>query len=201
MKIISQPLASLLFASLLSMGGASLAQAQKPVKEANKLNEQRNDLKAESSQYSKDQLDYDAEFVVAAASSHALEVRLGQLAQQKAIATEVRDWGSKMATEHGNDTRQLMSLAYRHHITLPQSLSKDDQKIYDDVDDRKYLGFDKKYLRSLQELHERTLKRYAEAATKLSHPDLQQYAAQMLPQLRQDEMAIAQLYERADERK
>ena len=200
-RSIKQLLSILVF-SAVSLGGISQAQAQrKPVKEANKINEKRNDLKADYTGIDDSKFDYDSEFVVAAASSNMLEMALGNLAQQKGIATEVREWGKKMEDEHGAAEQQLRIIAYREKITLPGAMGQEARDVYDDVDDRKYLGFDKKYLRTLKDLHEADLKRYAEAATKLHSPALQQYAAQMLPLLRQHEQLLNQLYERADERK
>jgi putative membrane protein len=195
-------IAGSMLAGTLFLTAAPPVQAQdKPVKEADKINKKRSKLLAKETGLSKDQLQYDAQFVTAAASSNLLETSLGQLAQQKAIAPEVLDWGRQMSATHGEAQRDLQAIAERAHIALPVAMSKDDQKLYDDVDDRKYLGFDKKYLRSLKSLHEHMLKEYAEAATKLTNPELQQYAARMLPVLRQDEQTIDQLFERADDRK
>jgi putative membrane protein len=202
MKTSFAYVASFLLAGTLSLTATPSIQAQnKPVKEADKINKKRSKLMAEETSLSKNQLQYDAQFVTAAASSNLLETSLGRLAQQKAVAPEVLDWGRQMEATHGQAQRELQAIAERAHIALPVAMSQDDKKLYDDVDDRKYLGFDKKYLRSLKELHERLLKEYAEAATKLNNPELQQYAARMLPVLRQDEQTIDQLFERAADRK
>jgi putative membrane protein len=202
MKTNLSYVASLVLAGSLCLTAASPVLAQdKPVKEADKINKKRNKLLAKETGLSKDQLNYDAQFVTAAASSNILESALGQLAQKKAIATEVQEWGRQMDQTHGQAQRELQEIADRAHVTLPVSMSKDDKALYDDVDDRKYLGFDKKYLRSLKSLHERVLKEYSEAATKLTNPELRQYAARMLPVLRQDEQTIDQLFERANDRK
>lgn len=201
MLISFKKLLPILAISTLSLGVATPALAQKPVKEANKINEKRNDLKADYRGIDDSKLDYDSEFMVAAASSNMLEMALGNLAQQKAIATEVRDWGKQMEQAHGEANQMLRVIAYREHITLPGAMGQEARDAYDDVDDRKYLGFDKKYLRTLKDQHERDLKMYAEAATKLHSPALQQYAAQMLPTLRQHQQALDQLYERASDRK
>lgn len=188
--------------SSLSLWGTTEAQAQRrSVKETNKINEKRNDAKSGVTGVNDSKLDYDSEFVVAAASSNMLEIALGQLAQQKGLVTEVKDWGAKMEADHTATQQQLREIAARNHIALPEAMSKDARDMYDDVDDRKYLGFDKKYLRTLKSLHERDLKRYAEAATKLTNPELLKYAAGMLPELREHELMIDKLYERADDRK
>ena len=191
-----------LFIGSFTLAAAPQVQAQKkPVKEAEKINKKRNKLKADASPYSKDQLQYDSDFAVAASSSNMLEIALGKLAQQKAIATEVKEWGKRMEQEHGQAEQQLQGIAERARITLPQMMGKDDKGIYDDIDDRKYFGFDKKYMRDLQELHKRTIARFADAAAKASSPELRTYAAEMLPKLREHEEITAQLFERASDRK
>ncbi|MBW3130694.1 DUF4142 domain-containing protein [Hymenobacter profundi] len=202
MKLTTKYILGALLIGSFSFATTPAAQAQKkPVKEAEKINKKRNRLKADSSPYSKDQLQYDAEFAVAASSSNMLEIALGKLAQQKAIATEVKAWGKRMEQEHGQAEQQLQAIAERARITLPQMMGKDDRGIYDDIDDRKYFGFDKKYMRDLQELHERTIARFADAAAKASNPELRTYAAEMLPKLREHEEITAQLFEKASDRK
>ncbi len=184
----------LVAASLLG----SFAPAQAQTKAAEKINKKRSKAQASSSPYTKEQLKYDSEFAVAAASANQLEVSLGKLAQQKAIVQEVKDWGKTMEQDHTAAGQKLEAIASRHSIALPTMMSEEDRRIYDDVDDRKYLGFDKKYLRDLEELHKRTAQRYAEAATKLSNPDLLAYATEMLPKLRAHEAKTAELFERAN---
>ncbi|WP_375434682.1 DUF4142 domain-containing protein [uncultured Hymenobacter sp.] len=188
--------ATLLFFICSILGGIISAQAQ--TKQAEKLNKKRSKNLAPNSPYTKEQLKYDSEFAVAAASANMLEVSLGKLAQQKAIALEVKEWGKKMDQDYSEAGSKLEAIASRNNITLPTMMSADDRAIYDDVDDRKYLGFDKKYLRDAKALHERTVKRYAEAATKLSNPELLTYVTEMLPKQRAHETETAALFERAN---
>jgi putative membrane protein len=191
-----------LLLALLSGTAFSPSYAQdKPVKEAEKVNKQRSKMLAKTSPYSKEQLRYDADFAVAASSSDMLEVALGKLAQQKAIALDVKDWGKQMIQEHEESGRRLSDIAGRAGIQLPVNMGVDDRRVYDDIDDRKYLGFDKKYMRDLQELHERTIRRYEEASTKLSNPELRAFAVEMLPKLRAHEARTAELFKAANERK
>ena len=180
------------------LGGIAPTQAQSPTKKAEKINKKRNKALAAGSTYTKEQLKYDSEFAVAAASTNMLEVSLGKLAQQKAIVQEVKDWGKKMEQEHTDAEQKLEAITVKNSIALPTMMSTEDRAIYDDVDDRKYLGFDKKYLRDLKELHERTVKRYAEAATKLTNPELLAYVTEMLPKLRAHDSQTAILFERAN---
>ncbi|MBO0360926.1 DUF4142 domain-containing protein [Hymenobacter sp. BT186] len=195
-KQLQQVAGLLLFAATL--GIAAPTQAQSPTRKAEKPNKKRAKALAAGSAYTKDQLKYDSEFAVAAASANMLEVSLGKLAQQKAIVQEVKDWGKTMEQEHDAAEQKLEAITVKNSMALPTMMSTEDRAIYDDIDDRKYLGFDKKYLRDLKELHERTVKRYAEAATKLANPELLAYVTEMLPKLRAHESQTAILFERAN---
>jgi len=86
-------------------------------------------------------------------------------------------------------------------FVLPKMMSCDDQIIYDDVDDRKYLGFDKKYLRDLEELQEHAIKRFAETAGRTSTPEIRAYTAGTLPKLHEHTAHTAKLFKCANERK
>lgn len=174
------------------------------VQQANDTNENRNEIVADAVPGNgrvEDQLNYDSEFVVAAASNNLLEVALGKLAQQKAIARKVKDWGKTVEQEHTRFDDQLTAIARRQGIALPTAMSEDDQDHYNDVDDRKYFGFDKKFLRALKDAHERDIERFTAASTRLRNPELREFAANALPTLRQRLQQTEQLYERANERK
>ncbi|WP_022825894.1 DUF4142 domain-containing protein [Hymenobacter norwichensis] len=198
MKNLLKRFAGTALLAAVMLGSVAPAQAQNPTKKAEKINKKRSKALKEGSTYTKEQLKYDSEFAVAAASTNMLEVSLGKLAQQKAIVQEVKDWGKMMEQEHTEAEQKLEAITVKNSIALPTMMSTEDRAIYDDVDDRKYLGFDKKYLRDLKELHERTVKRYAEATTKLANPELLAYVTEMLPKLRAHESQTAVLFERAN---
>ncbi|OGX89134.1 DUF4142 domain-containing protein [Hymenobacter coccineus] len=183
-----------------SAGAPALAQ-NKPVKEANKLNKKRIKAGIVNPSFTKAQLKYDSDFATAATSDNLLASALSALAVQKVTALEIKDFAKQTDADHTQLQSQLQAVVGRSGLALPKMMSHDDRKIYDDVDDRKYLGFDKKYLREMGELHERAIKRCAEAAEKASTPELRTYAAETLPKLRAHSTHIAELYKRANERK
>ena len=194
----------ILLLSFTVAGLAACSGTQDAAKQANQTNERRNETVAaaiETPEQVKKKLDYDADFAVAASSSNQLEVAISKLAQQKAIALEVKEWAKTIETEHTKMDHELEAITARANITLPRMMSDDDRDHYNDVDDRKYFGFDKKYLRSLKDAHERDVQRYAAAATQLSNAELRAFAAQALPNLRAHLQQTEELYKRADERK
>jgi len=202
MKSTTKYILGALLIGSFSFATIPVAQAQKqPVKEAGKVNKKRGKAMAYNSPFSSNELQYDAEFAVAAASTNMLDVALGKLAQQKAIALEVKQWGKTVADHHTQQEKKLQSIAQHAYIKLPTTMSTDDRDHYDDVDDRKYLGFDKKFLRALKDSHERAIEHYEEASTKLRNSELRAFATSSLPLLREHLKQTEQLYERANERK
>ena len=188
--------ASLLLVTALILSDFTPVQAQS--QPAGNSSNQSSKTQPTKSSYTKAQRKYDSEFAMAAASTSHLVVSLGKLAQQKAIVQEVKDWGKTMEQEYTAVGQKLDTIARRNSIAVPAMMSPEDRSIYNDVDGRKYLGFDKKYLRDLLTLHQRTAKRYAEAATKLSNPELLAYVTEMLPKIRAHEAKTAELFERAN---
>ena len=189
---------------LLAGGLTACTGAQDAAKQAKAINEQRNDLAAaniQTPEQVRDKLNYDSDFAVAASSTGQLDVALAKLAQQKAIAQEVKDWAKQVEADHTKINNTLEDLAPRIGIALPKMMSEDDRDHYDDVDDRKYFGFDKKFLRALSDAQERDIKRYEEGAEQLSSPGLRDFAATTLPLLREHHAKTEELYDRANERK
>lgn len=189
-------------AALLSALPLAPAAAQGlPVPEASNIDKARRKAAAADAGLARAQLRYDTEFAAAAASGNLLAAALGGLAAQKATALEVKDWGKQQDAGHTQLQAQLQGIADRARLALPATMSADDRKTYDAVDDRKYLGFDKKYLRDLKELHQRLIALYADAATKATNPELRALVADALPKLRAHEASTAQLFDRANARK
>ena len=189
-------------AALLSALPLAPAAAQGlPVPEAGAIDKARSKAAAADADLARVQLRYDTEFAAAATSGNLLAAALGGLAAQKATALEVKDWGKQQDADHTRLQAQLQGIADRAHLALPAMMSASDRKTYDDVDDRKYLGFDKKYLRTLKELHQRLLALYTDAAAKATNPELRALVADALPQLRAHAATTAQLFDRASARK
>ncbi len=65
----------------------------------------------------------DEKFMLAAAQGGMLEVRLGEVAKQKAARQDVKDFGAMMATDHGKAGEELKAVATKNGVTLPADLA------------------------------------------------------------------------------
>ena len=70
-------------------------------------------------------------FMHKAAIGGMLEVQLGQLAQQKAEAKDVKDFGSRMVTDHGKANDELKALAAQKDVKLPEKLKGKEKSAVD----------------------------------------------------------------------
>src|SRR6478609_4626509 len=66
----------------------------------------------------------DVKFLRKAAQDGLAEVQLGQLAQDKAMRDEVRQFASRMVQDHGKANEQLKSIRATHAVQVPTTLDR-----------------------------------------------------------------------------
>ena len=126
---------------------------------------------------------FDSEFMTKAASGGMLEVQLGQQVAQKATTPEAKQFAQQMVTDHTKYNNELKVLAAQKNITLPTTLGKDQQKVYDDVLAEKGVDLDKKYVSAMLTDHKEDITEYQEAVTKAGDANVKTYAQKNLPVL------------------
>ncbi|MBS1524898.1 MAG: DUF4142 domain-containing protein [Bacteroidetes bacterium] len=135
----------------------------------------------------------DAKFAVEAATGGLAEVALGQLAQQKATDPEVKDFGAMMVNDHSKANDQLKALAKNKGITLPATLSNDDQKLKNDLSSQQGKDFDKAYVTAMLKDHKEDIQSFRDAIKTLQDPDLKAFATNTLPVLQKHLDAIEKI--------
>lgn len=140
--------------------------------------EEQNDAKFDDSNIEKD-----TEFAVNAADAGMLEVKLGELAQQKGTAPEVKSLGKMMVDDHSKANEELKALAQTKNITLPTSLSEKCQKKYDDIAAKSGKDFDDAFTDHMVKDHKDDIDAFKKEADKGEDPDLKQWAAGKVPTL------------------
>jgi putative membrane protein len=124
-------------------------------------------------------------FIKDAASGGEMEVQLGKVAQQKGTAQEVKDFGKKMETDHGQAGDELKALASQNNVELPAQLERKHQMTVDKLS--KYTGadFDKKYMADMVSDHKKDIAKFKKASKKAKDPALKQWIDKTLPTLEQ----------------
>lgn len=126
----------------------------------------------------------DAKFVVDAAAGGMEEVQLGQLAQQKAMAQDVKAFGAMMERDHSKAGDDLTALAKTKNIVLPPALSPDMQKTADKLQKKNGRDFDKDYISMMVDDHKKDIKEFENESKNGADADIRAFAESSLHMLR-----------------
>jgi putative membrane protein len=164
-----------LFALVLTI--ASCTNAKKEP-DSEKVAEEYNDAKFDNSK------EKDADFLVEAASINMAEIEMSQLAQSKAMAADVKNLANKMVEEHTKSLNELKALASKKMITLPSSLTENNQEDYNNLTERSGNDFDKKYCQMMVDGHKDAIREFEKASNDASDSEIRDWASNTLPTLR-----------------
>lgn len=140
---------------------------------------------AKESNERKDVLNEDqADFVVQASSGGLLEVELGKMAQDMAQHSRVKKFAKMMVDEHTQINQELKDLAAKKQLTLPGSLSDEQQQKVNELRKQNRQNFDSQYLQVLEDEHKNDIKKFEDASENHKDADIQSFAAKTLPKLR-----------------
>jgi putative membrane protein len=120
-----------------------------------------------------------------AASGGMAEVKLGQLAQEKARSQKVKEFGQKMVDDHSKAAEDLKSVAQQQGLKLPDEMSKQDQATYNRLSKLQGEQFDRAYERTMLTDHQKDIAAFEKEANNGRNEALKQYAARTLPTLKE----------------
>jgi len=92
-------------------------------------------------------------FFEKAAIANMAEIKLGQLAAQRAESADVKQFAQMMVDEHTKALDQLKEAAQKASITLPTDLDGKHQKKQDKLSEASGAEFDKKYVDAMVDAH------------------------------------------------
>jgi putative membrane protein len=118
----------------------------------------------------------DKTFVMKAAQGGMTEVQLGQLAADKATSPDVKAFGSKMVTDHGQANDELKSIATTKGITLPDKLDTKHQAMVDKMKGLSGPAFDKAYVSAMVSAHKKDNALFTKEASSGQDSDIKAFA-------------------------
>jgi putative membrane protein len=125
----------------------------------------------------------DTAFAIKAAQGGLAEVKLGQLAVEKAANPDVKAFGQQMVDDHTKANDQLKSVAQSENMTLPADLDAKQQAMYDRMSKMSGADFDKAYVKDMVKDHEEDVKEFQKESEKGKDPQIKSFATQTLPVL------------------
>jgi putative membrane protein len=126
----------------------------------------------------------DADFLVAAVEINLTEIQLGKLAQGNSKMADVQQLGRMMETDHSRALKEVQDLAAKKQITIPATLSNEQQSSYQELLNKRGDDFDKEYCNMMVKGHQEAIEKFSKEATYSKDADIKAWAASMLPALR-----------------
>lgn len=128
-----------------------------------------------------DQSRQDQIFVNEAARGGKMEVKLGQLAQQRAFHSEVKQFGARMITDHTRLNTELGSVATSIGLTVPTDLSSEQQAEYNRLSRLSGAKFDEAYMDLMAKNHTNDLAAFQKEETATQNQKLKKMIANAIP--------------------
>jgi putative membrane protein len=123
-------------------------------------------------------------FLVDAANGGLAEVRFGEIAQQKATNSKVKDYATMLVNDHSGANSQVKTLAAQRNVTLPDSMSNENQKLADDLAKKSGSSFDKSYIDEMIDDHEKDINMFEKASGDVKDAEIKAFIDNTLPKLR-----------------
>jgi putative membrane protein len=98
--------------------------------------------------------DNDKAFVEQMAVANLAEIQLAQMAKQRAVNPEAKQFAEMMERDHTAGLNSLKQVASRHAIALPSQIDEKHREIAQHLSEREGEHFDRSYMRAMVEGHE-----------------------------------------------
>jgi len=122
----------------------------------------------------------DVIFAMKAAQGGAAEVKLGQLAADKASNADVKAFGRQMVDDHSKANHDLEETAAKKGMTLAADLSPRQESMYNKLEKLSGTAFDRAYVNDMVKDHEEDVKAFKKEASKGKDPQIKDFASRAL---------------------
>lgn len=129
------------------------------------------------------------DFVDAAAQGGITEVEAGKLALEKSSSADVKTFAQHMITDHGKANQELMALAKKLDIEVPDEAALTD-KAKKAILELRDESFDKAYANNQVAAHEKTVELFKKETASSDNTELRAFATKTLPTL-EDHLKMA----------
>jgi putative membrane protein len=123
----------------------------------------------------------DTNFILAAAQGGMTEVNLGEMAAQKGLRQDVKDFGQMMVKDHTAINDDLKTLAEQKGVTLPLTLDAEHQDIVDELKALKGSEFDDAYIKCMIQTHRKDDKAFRAESAATQDADIKYFLSTSIP--------------------
>ena len=122
-------------------------------------------------------------FMEKAAAGGLMEVNLGNAVKDKAQSQEVKDFASKMVTDHSKANDELKELMSKKGLSAPTDVPAKDKATADKITAKSGADLDKAYMSDMVKDHDKDIKEFQAEAKNGTDPDVKAWAQKTLPTL------------------
>jgi len=133
----------------------------------------------------------DQAFVKEAAIGGLAEVQLGNLANEKASNSDVKQFGERMVTDHSKANDELKQVAQKQNVQLPTDLDAKHKALVARLSKLSGDAFDKAYMKEMLSDHKHDVAAFKKESSSGKDADVKQFASSTLPTL-EDHLKLAQ---------
>jgi putative membrane protein len=127
----------------------------------------------------------DAAFVKKAADGGMAEVKMAQLAKEKAEHADVKAFAERLERDHTQANTELKALASSKQITLPDAPSPAHQAKHDKLAKLSGAEFDRAFVAAMLEDHQKDVREFSREASNGKDAEVKAFAAKTLPTLKE----------------
>jgi len=163
---------------------------QKQIAQTDSANKARISSSDSSINAKKGLLEDASKFLVKSYESGMFEIQLSQLAATNALDTDVKNLAATLVTDHTAIDAKISAIAASANFILPIAVNADHQKDLQDMAKLTGADFDKKYINTIVDGHEKSVSNYKDAYKNLAASDTKTFAGETLPKI-EDHLAMA----------
>jgi putative membrane protein len=126
----------------------------------------------------------DEKFIKKIAESGKTEVKLSELAAQKATRADVKEFAQMLVTEHTAINDSLVALATNKHVEISAIIEPAGAAKFKEFEKLSGKAFDDEFLAYMASSHRRSVTAFEDAAKDVSDPEVKTFVNQTLPILR-----------------
>ena len=123
----------------------------------------------------------DQDFMQAAAQGGMTEVKLGELAAQKGLRDDVKEFGQMMVKDHSAINDDLKALAVQKAVSLPDSLDAKHQRMVDNLAGLTGSAFDDAYIAAMIKGHKQDAKAFKAESAATTDADIKSFLDKSIP--------------------
>lgn len=133
------------------------------------------------------------QFVKKAAAGGLAEVKLSELADNRASDPKVKDFAKQMVTDHTQANDELKVIAEANKIATPTKLQGEHEVAYKRLQKLSGAKFDAAYIQIMVTDHDKTVSAFENASSQVKDPPLKGFIDKTLPLLRQHKEHIHEI--------